>query len=148
MKRSDFFKSIFGAAAIVALPNQLQAVEKEKEYSFDELFHRPYNNEILFYPKPETFIYKKIKEEIGTDRILECKHFHYYLGVHDVLILKKEKYTISDFEPFILCLKSYYKKNHSFTETEQKCFFRMIDERNGTMHFDLFVGGLGSQYGS
>ena len=148
MKRSDFFKSIFGAAAIVALPNQLQAVEKEKEYSFDELFHRPYNNEILLYPKPETFIYKKIKEEIGNDRILECKNFHYYLGVNDVIIRKKEKYTIADFEPFILCLNSYYKKNHSFAETEQKSFFRMIDDKNGTMHFDLFAGGLGSQYGS
>jgi hypothetical protein len=148
MKRSDFFKSIFGAAAIVALPNQLQAVESEKEYSFDELFHRPYNNEILFYPNPETIIYKKIKESIGENRFLECKHFHYYLGVNDVVIPKKEKYTISDFEPFILCLKSHYKKNHSFAETEQKSFFRMIDEKNGTMFFDLFVGGLGSQYGS
>jgi hypothetical protein len=148
MKRSDFFKSIFGAAAIVALPNQLQATEKEKEYSFDELFEVHDKNEILIYPKPNTFIYNKIKEEIGIERILANKHFHYYLGVDDVIIPMKEKYTMDDFAPFIMCLNSYYKKNKLFAETHKQSFFRMISNKNGTMHFDLFVGGLGSQYGS
>lgn len=153
MKRSEFFKSVFGAIAITAIPfsaipNQSKAIEKEKEFSFDELFHRPYNNNMLCYPKPDTFIYNKIKESIGKERILGCKCFHYYLGVHDVLIPVKEKYTLSDFSPFILCLKSYHKRDRSFSETEKGSFFRMIDEKDGTMHFDLFIGGIKSQYGS
>lgn len=147
MKRSDFLKSIFGAAAVVALPNQLHAIKEEKEYSFDELFKVHDRNKNLIYPIPNTLIYNTIKEKIGLKRILENKYFHYYLGVHDVIIPVKEKYTISDFTPFILCLKSYYKKDDSFAETEKGSFFRMIDDNDGTMHFDLFVGSLKSQYG-
>ncbi len=146
MKRSDFFKSLLGVVAITAIPNQSKAVETEKEFSFDELFHRPYNNNILLYPRPNTFIYNKIKESIGKERILECRNFHYYLGVNDVIIPVKEKYTLSDFSPFILCLKSYYRRNNSFAETEKGSFFRMIDNKDDTMHFDLFVGGIKGQY--
>lgn len=146
MKRSDFFKIIFGTAAVVILPNQLQAIEKDKEYSFNELFKIHDKNNILIYPRPDTFIYNKIKEDIGMERILGRNYFRYYLGIDDVIIPVKEKYTMSDFTPFILCLKSHYKKNHSFAETEKESFFRMIDNRDGTMHFDLFVGSLKSQY--
>jgi hypothetical protein len=140
MKRSDFLKSFLGVIAISAISNHSQAIETEDEFLFDELFHKPYNNNRLFYPKPNTSIYNKIKESIGEKRILECRCFHHYLGVNDVIIPIKEKYKFSDFMPFVFCLKSYYKRHDFFSETEQGSFFRMIDDEDNTMHFDLFVG--------
>lgn len=148
MKRSDFFKSIFGAAAVAALPSQLQAVESEREYSFDEIFHQPYNNQDLFYPIPNTFIYNKIKELIGLDRILEGKYFTSYLGFNSNLLPIKGKYSTTDFLPFVLAANSYYQKNCSFAETEQGVFFRMFRESPDTMHFDVFLGNIRGQYHS
>ena len=149
MKRSDFFKSVFGVAAMVALPSQSQAiVEKEKEYTFDELFEVHDKNKILIYPKKDCALYSIIKELIGNERILEGKYFTCYLGYHYNLIPIKEKYSISDFMPFILASKSYYKKNDSFSEAQKGVFFRMIKETDETMHFDVFLGDVRGQYHS
>jgi len=146
MKRSDFFKSIFGVAAVVALPNQLQATESE--FSFDEIFEVHEGNERLVYPKKDSKIYRSIKELIGADRILDKKYFTCYLGFHSNVIPIKESYSIADFMPFVLALNSYYKKNDSFSETDKGVFFRMIKETPKTMYFDTFLGDVRGQYHS
>jgi len=146
MKRSDFFKSIFGAAAVVALPNQLHAVESEKEYSFNEIFEIHKGNEKLIYPKRDCEIYQKIKELIGNERILEEKYFTCYLPFRYNFIPVKDKYSISDFMPFILCAKSYYQKHWNFSEHEKGVFFRMFKESPEAMHFDTFAGDVRGQY--
>lgn len=141
MKRSDFLRSIFGITTLITVPLQLRTQSNDIVYSFNELFHFPYSNDRLIYMNSNTDIYKVIKESVGVDRILESKHFKYYLGVYDVVLPIKENYTISDFNPFILCLKSYYKKDETFAEYDQGVFFRMISSGGGLMHFDLFIGG-------
>lgn len=147
MKRIEFIRNIFGAAVVTAIPNrQYESESQELEFSFDDIFHQHSGNPILFYPNKDSFIYQKIKEQLGNERILPKERFCYYLGVHDVLIPIKDKYRFSDFQPFILCLKSYYKRNNLFSETEQGSFFRMISQKDGTMHFDLFVGKKEGQY--
>lgn len=149
MKRSDFFKSVFGAIAIVTIPNQSQAIEeKEKEYSFDEVFEVHDKNKRLIYPKKDCEVYKKIKELVGHERILEGKYFTCYHGYDYNLIPVKGVYSISDFVPFILATQSYYKKDHCFSEAQKGVFFRMFKETPGTMHFDTFEGDVKGQYHS
>lgn len=140
MKRTDFLKSIIGGVAIAAIPVKLQAAKNEKEYRFDEVFHQPFNNENLFYPRKECEIYSEIKKRVGENRILDEWKFRAYLGYHENLIPIKETYTISDFMPFILAVNSYYKKNDVFAEWGQGVFFRLIRERGTeTMYFDTFL---------
>lgn len=158
MKRSDFFKVFFGAIAITAIPNKLQTIEvKEPEqaieaeepgFTFDEIFEIHQGNDLLIYPRSESFIYQKIKELVGNDRILETKYATCYLGYHSVLIPIKERYLLSDFMPFVLATKSYYQKMNSFSEKEKGVFFRMFKETPETMHFDLFLGDVRGQYHS
>lgn len=138
MKRNTFLKSLIGISVVSAIP--VSAVEKEKEYLFDELFEQPYENEILYYPKKDSELYVEIKRQIGKERILNEKHFRAYLGYHYNLIPIKKSYTISDFMPFILALNSYYHKNNVYAEWDKGVFFRMIRESNtDTMHFDTFL---------
>ena len=142
MKRTDFLKSIIGGVAVASIPVKIQAAKNEKEYRFDEVFHQPYNNENLFYPRKECEIYNEIKKRIGEDRILGKCEFMAYLGFHYNLLPIKETYTISDFTPFILAANSYYKKNDVFAECENGVFFRLIKERGTeTMYFDTFLAG-------
>ena len=140
MKRAGFLKSIIGGVAVAAIPIKVQAAKLEKEYSFDEIFHQPYGNENLFYPRKDCEIYVEIKKRVGEERILsECK-FRAYLGYHQNLIPIKKTYTISDFMPFVLAANSYYKKNDVFAEWESGVFFRLIKERGtDTMYFDTFL---------
>lgn len=139
MKRSEFLRSIFGITALAVIPTQLQARSNDIVYSFDELFQFPYNNDRLIYMKPNSDIYKTIKKSINSDRLLGSKHFSYYLSLYDLVLPVKETYTLSDFTPFILSLNSRYRKNITFIEYEQNVFFRLIDNNDGLMNFDLFV---------
>lgn len=147
MKRSDFLKGLFGTAVVAVIPNESKAIEeKEKEYSFDEVFEVHNKNERLIYPKRDCEIYHKIKELIGSERMLEEKYFTCYLGFNYNLIPVKDKYSISDFMPFVLSTKSYYKKHWSFSEHERGVFFRMFKETPETMYFDTFAGDVRGQY--
>jgi hypothetical protein len=140
MKRIDFFKGFFGAVGIMAIPTIPVVANEIEHFSFDELFEQPYNNEILFYPKKDCKLYKMIKELVGSERILDSKHEGPYLGYHYNLLVKKESYTIEDFRPFALALNSHYSKRNFYSEKDRGVFFRMIDQKNGTMYFDTFLG--------
>jgi len=139
MKRSEFFKSVFGALIVSAIPLQsFQAEVKNKRYTFDEVFHTPYNNDILLYFRPECDVYKSIKNSISK-RIVEKNRFRSYLPEHRVLIPVKDHYELADFIPLIMFLECVYVKNNLYCETEQGVFLRLIKENKDRMHPDLFL---------
>lgn len=148
MKRVDFLKGFFAAIVTASVPVKSVAEKKEKEFLFDEIFEIRSGNDRLIYPKKDCELYQKIKELIGKERILEAKYFTCYLGYHSNLIPIKEKYTISDFMPFILATKSYYKKRDCFSEQFRGVFFRMLKETSETMYFDVFLGDVKGQFHS
>jgi hypothetical protein len=139
MKRIDFLKSVFGASVTASLGVVTLDTPVIEQYSFNDVFEQPYNNDILYYPKKDCPLYGDIVNKIGTERIVEG--FRAYLGHHYNILPIKEHYTKDDFVPFILALNSYYGKRDVFAEYDRGVFFRMIRERNTqTMYFDVFLG--------
>ena len=147
MKRIEFLRSIFSSIAITAIPKNIHPVENQ-QYYFNEIFEIHKGNDRLVYPKKDCDIYKKIKELIGGNRILEERYFTAYLGYHYNLIPVKEKYTIDDFKPFVLSMQSYHHKRESFSEYDKGVFFRLFKETPNTMYFDVFLGDIKGQYHS
>lgn len=129
-----------GTGVITLVPSVTVASNKIEQFSFDEIFEQPYNNEILYYPKKDCKLYEMIKEIVGTERILDSKHEGPYLGYHYNLLPIKESYSIEDFKPFALALNSHYSKRNFYSEKDRGVFFRMIKQSDGTMYFDTFLG--------
>lgn len=137
MKRKTFIKTILGTGLLSFIPISIFSKNKLKnEYTFDELFTRLKLNEQLVYPKTDTDVYKKIIETIGEDRIIE-NGFKYFLGRHDLLLPVKDVYTMEDFNSFIFFLEN--AKQLKFSSGKNDMVFRLVDNLNGFMHYDLFI---------
>jgi len=141
MKRTQFLKSLFvGAIALTAIPIT-KAISPEKEkFSFDEIFHRPWNNQSLVYLKSDSEIYKTIRKSV-ENRVVEKERFRHYLGVYDILIPVKQEYTIADFDHVIMAIQSGYKRHNFYSEHIHGTFLYFFHgmEMPDRMHLELFL---------
>lgn len=124
----------------MVLPATLQAKNSDevKYYDHDDIFIQPYNNPILFYFRKESEIYKLIEGDV-IERT--GKKFRCYLGAHDFVFQKKEKYSIEDFEALRILIKRKFA-NYKFS-SENGTFFRMIyDEKSKSYYPDFFISEM------
>ena len=61
MNRKEFSKSLLGITVASVIPIPANAAD-EKTYLHDDIFHRPYNNDMLVYFKSEHPIYQELEK--------------------------------------------------------------------------------------
>lgn len=98
MNRRDFLRRIGFGALVTAVPVVQAKAEAKKTYRFDELFYQPYEgNKNLYYVKEGTFLSDELYKEF-VERPTEGEYTHgIYYPVRDILIEKKDEYTVEDF---------------------------------------------------
>lgn len=138
MEKRKFLKGLLaGAGTLAVMPSIQIATKAKKNYKFEELFSVHSGNERLIYPKPESYIYSKIKS-FFSDRIDFSKP-HIFLPVHQLSMPVKDVYTWDDF----LCIKYYfesiYHRDTFFTSDGSGVCYRFIMDKPDRMHLDVFL---------
>lgn len=141
MKRLQFIKSLLGIAITSSIP-KTAAAKPEEVFAHDDIFYRPYNNDILLYFKVDSVVYRMLENSL-KDRIVEGAKFRCYLPKHAFTLLRKEEYTLSDFDPLVAMLNGYYERNDRYALYEKNTFLRMIYQKENDSYYpDLFLAQI------